>query len=62
MRMVAGVAYVASLTWTALDNAEATRRQADLANVGALATGAMIALAWWGMVDRGPMLTGSVPP
>lgn len=58
MRMVAGVAYVASLTWTALDNAEATRRKLISPTRGALATGAMIALAWWGMVDRGPMLTG----
>lgn len=58
MRRVAGVAYLASLTWCALDSAEGVRRGLISPARAAASTGLLVALAGWGILDRGPMLTG----
>jgi two-component sensor histidine kinase len=58
MRRVAGVAYTSSFAWCVLDSVEGVRRGLISPARAAASTGLLFTLAGWGILDRGPMLTG----
>ena len=58
MRRVAGVAYTSSFAWCVLASVEGVRRGLISPARAAASTGLLFTLAGWGILDRGPMLTG----
>lgn len=62
MRRVAAVAYLSSLMWCALANAEAVRRGLVSRERAVITSSLLFGLAAWGIIDRGPLLTGVATP